>query len=102
MKITEKQLLMLYQVLMDTLSIFDGRYSSFKYPQEIRRLLANDIIDQQSETLVKISEVTNLDKFICVFCGSSEGNPLELPVKPGISCCDICYGRQELKKHGEF
>jgi hypothetical protein len=48
MIISQKQLLMLYQILIDSLPIVGGS-SPFKYDRETRERLANAIINQQSD-----------------------------------------------------
>lgn len=50
MIISEKQIMELFQVLTDSLCIFGGS-SPFKYSQEHRRHLADEILRQQSEEL---------------------------------------------------
>ncbi len=50
MKITQKQLLMLYDVLIGSLAIVNP----LGYDQETRRKLASSIINQQSNDLVDI------------------------------------------------
>jgi len=54
MKITEKQLLMLYQIAVDSLKISDGGYSAFIFKQETRRLLVDKMVNQQSEELIDV------------------------------------------------
>ena len=48
MKLTERQRLLLFQILMDSLCIADGG-SPFRVTQEGRRDLANDIINSQDD-----------------------------------------------------
>lgn len=55
MIITEKQLLMLFQVLVDSLPIV-GSASPFKHNQEIRGNLAEEILNQQSNRLIEIKD----------------------------------------------
>ena len=50
MIISEKQIMQLIQVLVDSLCIVGGS-SPFKFHQEFRRELADDIINQQSAEL---------------------------------------------------
>jgi hypothetical protein len=50
MRITERQLLFLYQVLLDSLPI-SGSNSPFTYTQEQRKKIADDILNQQSNEL---------------------------------------------------
>ncbi len=50
MIVSEKQIIQLIQVLVDSLCIV-GKSSPFKFDQEFRRQLADDIINQQSEEL---------------------------------------------------
>lgn len=46
MKISEKQILFMYQVLLDTMSIVSP---DFKFDRETRKMYANEIFNQQSE-----------------------------------------------------
>ena len=55
MKISERQIIQLIQVLVDSLCIVGGG-SPFKFHQEFRRQLADEIINQQSEELKDVSE----------------------------------------------
>lgn len=50
MIISEKQILELFQILTDSLCIVGGS-SPFKYSQEHRRQLADEILNQQSQEL---------------------------------------------------
>ncbi len=50
MIISEKQIMMMYQVLVDSLGIV-GSWSPFKFDSETRKQLVNDILNQQSKEL---------------------------------------------------
>jgi len=53
MKITEKQLQVLYQVLIDSLCIV-GSGSPFKFDRDTRRKYADEILNQQSDEIKDI------------------------------------------------
>jgi len=52
MKVTEKQLQMMYQVLVDSLC-FVGSNSPFKFDRDTRRKYADEILNQQSDEIKK-------------------------------------------------
>jgi hypothetical protein len=56
MKISDKQIQFMYQVLMDSLSIGDGGYGPFKYDRATRKKYAEHIFNQQSDELVEVSD----------------------------------------------
>jgi hypothetical protein len=53
MKISKKQLIMLYQVLIDSFSI-TGSASPFKFSKTDRMKLGDEILNQQSKDLKEI------------------------------------------------
>ena len=52
MKISQKQLLMLYDILIASLSIVNP----LAFDQETRRKLAEDILNQQDTTIIKVGK----------------------------------------------
>ncbi len=53
MKITEKQLLMLFEILRDSLCIYSSGHQ-FSYDLKDRIKLADDIVSQQQDDLVNV------------------------------------------------
>lgn len=51
MKVSKKQILFMYQVLMDSLPII-GSHSPFKFDQDVRRKYADNIFNQQDDSIV--------------------------------------------------
>lgn len=54
MIISEKQIIQLIQILVDSLPLSDGGDSPFNYSTSHRRKLADEIITQQSEELKEV------------------------------------------------
>lgn len=55
MIVSEKQLQMLFQILVDSLPIVGGG-SPFHFDREARQALADEILNQQSKELKNVSE----------------------------------------------
>jgi hypothetical protein len=57
MKVTEKQLLIMFRVLEGTLSMYDRTdMNIFGYDQETRLRIYNQILNQQSDKIIEVKD----------------------------------------------
>lgn len=61
MKVTEKQLLIMFRVLEGSLTIADGKMGLFGYPVEVREQIFSQVINQQSDEIIDVKDTQEME-----------------------------------------